>query len=207
MTRPLQRAKQLAAKAVDPATPEEEARTTALIAIKLIVQHKMLDELEEVEAPSPSPWGPEPWPGSGPAPHGAAPSDFEAFWEQFMDVIGRPGAPFPGSTSGRRPQAGQPGYRPPGRPWRGVEPSYPGGRPRTAQQAVREDSGPWWDRLPCELVIYSDRTCEVCGKTCEAGEVVWAYQLVKTVPNGGTRPRVAHLRECRDRLPPQHRAR
>lgn len=36
MTTPLQRAKHLLAKAVDPATSEEEARTTALIACRLI---------------------------------------------------------------------------------------------------------------------------------------------------------------------------
>lgn len=37
MTTPLQRAKHLLAKAVDPATTPEEARTTALIACQLIV--------------------------------------------------------------------------------------------------------------------------------------------------------------------------
>jgi hypothetical protein len=36
VTSPLQRAKHLLAKAVDPATSEEEARTTALIACRLI---------------------------------------------------------------------------------------------------------------------------------------------------------------------------
>lgn len=38
MTSPLQRAKHLLAKAVDPATSEEEARTTALIACRLIAE-------------------------------------------------------------------------------------------------------------------------------------------------------------------------
>jgi hypothetical protein len=208
MTRPLQRAKQLVAKAIDPATTEEEARTVALVAVKLIAQHKMLDELEEVEV---APASPPPWPGPRAAPPDypppgypsprPAPTDFETFWEQFTDVIGRPGTPFPGvgrQTPGHRQTRSSPFH-----PFRDVAPSYPGGRPRTHQEAMREGASPWWDRLPCELIIYSERQCEVCRKTCKEGEVVWAYQIVSTIPN--LRPRVAHLKDCRDKLPPEHR--
>jgi hypothetical protein len=200
MTSPLDRAKQLVAKAVDPACSEEEARTVALIAVKLIAQHKMLDELEEVEEPPVSPPHHRP-------PHQAV-DPLEAFWEIFVRAAGMDGAPFPRRP---RPPAGRspsdppphaarpppgPARPPPGAasPFRPVGPTYPG----------RRDSDPWWERLPCELWLFGNRHCEVCGKMCESGELVWAYEMAP--PDfDGPRPRVVHLHKCREKLPPHQR--
>lgn len=59
MTSPKDRVTSLIAKAVDPVVPEEEARSLALIAVRLIDQYKMLAPLPPPEPTQPQPkWEP-----------------------------------------------------------------------------------------------------------------------------------------------------
>jgi len=209
MTKPLDRARQLIAKAVDPAVTEEEARTIALIACRLIAEHKLLEAPADPLPPPPPPWpphhAPPPWPPRG-RPPPVDPDPLEAFWEVFTRATGMPGAPFPGRRPGAAPGPAPGGPRSTagsgrasGSPFRHVDPTYP--PPHTPRES------PWQDRLPCELWIYADRPCEVCGKTCESGELVWAFEMAPADYLGGlrSRPRVAHLRGCRDKLPRHQR--
>ena len=155
MTKPIDRARQLVTKAVDPATSEEEARTTALIAVRLIAQHRMLED--------------DPAPPVRPA--GRAPIDpLEAFWDIFVRVAGS--ANGAGSRMPDPPPARQRPVDPSRR--RPVEPTYP--------SDMRPGGGPWYHRLPCEIWIAADRTCAFCGKICVAGDKVWAYRVTDSSP-------------------------
>ena len=194
MSKALDRVRKLIAQAVDPAVSEEEARSFALIAVKLIVEHKLLDQPPPAPSPPPytpppPPWGaPSGYPGGRHRPPPIDPSTLEHFWETFVRAAGMAGAPFPGSIP-------RPAHAPRAR--RHVEPTYPRNDP------------PWWDRLPCELWIYAERPCEVCGKPCHSGELVWAYEMASDHLGGlpSRRPRVVHMQGCRDKLPEHQRRR
>ena len=97
MTAPLDRVRHLLAKAVDEATTEEEARTCALIAARLIVEHRML------EIPRPPPMPPM--------------KDFQTIWQEMQEMFQRQ-RPYPGEPKER--------WTAPARPRRRhVEPTYP----------------------------------------------------------------------------------
>ena len=186
MTAPLDRARQLIAKAVDPAVPLEEARSLAHAAAKIIAQHKLLDL---AEAP--------------PAQHVGSADPFaegglEAFWELFVRATGggfsRPD--FRSDPFGRPPR-GAPAPPPP--------PDYRRRRPVQATYPEREPS--WWERLPCELLITIDRPCVVCGQICPEGSRVWAIRLEQAGRGLPTRPIVCHLTtECMLKLPANQRS-
>lgn len=78
----LQRVRDLIAKAVDGAVTEEEARSCALIAVRLIAENKLLVEPTPVSAPAPQParsiWDPPP-----PRPR-AAPQPRKTHWWQQL---------------------------------------------------------------------------------------------------------------------------
>jgi hypothetical protein len=67
MTAPIDRVRHLLARAIDAAVTEEEARTCALIAAKLIMEHRMLD------IPKPQPMPPM--------------QDFRTVWQDMQDMF------------------------------------------------------------------------------------------------------------------------
>jgi len=214
MTHPLDRARQLVAKAIDPATTEEEARTVALIAVKLIAQHQMLDAAahgrpaaQPRPQPGPPPGGPfatggSPFPG-GPfgSPFGAGgiPPFLWTIWQEILTGQARRSGAGPFRPQGSQPaepdddvEQGHDAEQDEMPRRRNVRASYP---------RARRTEG-WWDRLPCELWIYAERQCEVCKHACAEGELVWAFSL--DPKSNARRPLVAHIK-CRDKLPAEYR--
>ena len=192
MTDPLDRARQLIAKAVDPAVSVEEARSCAHAAAKIIAQHKLLDSVEAPVDPRGDPRNPFDGMGAG----------LDAFWEIFVRHAGRSGGaspqpqgpwePFP-----RQPRASQNVHRPPPEPPRSrgrpVRPTYPSRRP-------------WWETLPNELFVSVDRPCAVCREICPAGSKVWAIRLEPAGNGQPARPVVCHF-ACKHALTPEERRR
>jgi hypothetical protein len=155
MTSPIARARQLLALAADKSTTTEEARTSAVLAARIIAEHK----LELVEGAPPSPAGFHPW-DTRVDPRGWGSSRGSVHVDDF-------------------PRGSQPGaaQKPSSSPDGGGGPP-PGYRPRRAARRHPPTTG-----LRQVILATHNGHCPHCGRPWRRGDPVgWAKGLRMTCP-------------------------